>query len=89
MKEILENIPTEARYWVWADHESKANAALVRADTPLEAARNWMQQREFRDGETGDDHDLVTVVEDLPDALEDSYDVFCRLAYSASKREPA
>ena len=73
-------------YLVWADFETKACAEAITAALPRDAALYWMRQRDFLAGELSDSQELVTVLEDCEGAIEESYDVFCRIAYSASKR---
>jgi len=75
------------QYLVWAtDFESRVDADVIKADTAIDAAQGWAQQRNSLTRLVGESTDLVTVVEDLTGALEDSYDVFCKLTYTAHKQ---
>jgi len=76
-------------YLVWAEDETKACAEATTAETPRDAALYWMRQRNFVTGALRDSQEFVTVLEDLEGAIEESYDVFCRIEYSASKRVQA
>jgi len=72
-------------YLVWSEDETKACAEATTAETPRDAALYWMRQRNFVTGALSDSQELVIVLEDREGAIEESYDVFFRIAYSASK----
>jgi len=77
------------QYFVWAEFESRVDADVIKAASLLEAAQDWAQQRNFPMGDENEGHDIVTVLEDVAGAIEESYDVFCKVTYTAIKRAQA